>query len=165
MDTENYRLACALRDRLLAELNENLTFKAFQHAQEIVNALARPEIQHAASLSQNRAASSAIVVRSHKSGSMSSTVSEVAAEFLQQKGSRASSGEIFEVLRAKGIDIPGTKPTAVVASYLSHSARFDNIRGQGGYGLAEWSQAQTETPNSEPLFGAPKTNGAEPLSP
>jgi hypothetical protein len=72
-------------------------------------------------------------------------------------------GRFFQALNAKGIEVPGQKPTAVVASYLSHSTRFDNVRGQG-YGLTEW-QSQTNAPISGTLFGAPKANGAEPLSP
>jgi hypothetical protein len=164
MPTENYRLACELRDRLLAELNENETFKAFQHAQETVNALARAADRQAASNPQQRSGNPTIV-RSHRVGSLSSTVLDMAENFLRNRGSRAPSGEIFEYIEANGIEVPGQKPVSVVASYLSNSTRFDNVRGQG-YGLPEWSQSETEAPNSETIpFGAPKANGEEPLSP
>jgi len=143
MPTDNYRLACELRDRLLAELNANETFKAFQHAQAIVNALAAAEAQSAAQPSQVTPTTNAVVVRSQRPGSLSSLILDTTADFLRSKGSRAASGEILKTLNARGIEVPGKKPTAVVASYLSHSPRFDNIRDEGGYGLPEWGAIKT----------------------
>jgi hypothetical protein len=160
---ESYRLAVELRDRLLAELNENETFRAFQHAQEIVNALSQSPRQHMPAQAQTETRVNAVVIRSHRPGSLSSAVLRATEDFLRCKGSRAPSGEILEALNAKGIEVPGQKPTAVVASYLSHSTQFDNVRGQG-YGLTEW-QSQTKAPASGTLFSAPKANGTEPLSP
>jgi hypothetical protein len=161
---ESYRLAVELRDRLLAELNENEIFKAFQHAQEIVSALARTGSEHTGAQTQTETAPKTTIVRAGKAGSQSSAVLTATEDFLKQRGSRAFSGEILEALIAKGIEVAGNKPSAVVASYLSHSSRFNNVRGQG-YGLVEWSEQKTETPNSGQLFGAPKTNGTERLSP
>ena len=87
---------------------------------------------------------------------------------LRQKGARASSGEIYQALVLNGVTIVGKKPTAVVASYLSHSdmlqhgprwLRSERMERRHG------DQFRTRTLNSSELFGAPQGNGASPLHP
>ena len=51
--------------------------------------------------------------------------------------------EILEALEAQGIVIDSEKPLAALASTLSHSALFDNVRGEG-YGLVEWESADAQ---------------------
>ncbi|TGQ45470.1 MULTISPECIES: hypothetical protein [unclassified Mesorhizobium] len=57
---------------------------------------------------------------------------------LKDTGRRASSGELFAVIKRAGIIIGGAVPSKALASTLSTSARFNNIRELGGYGLEEW---------------------------
>jgi hypothetical protein len=59
----------------------------------------------------------------------------LAAAYLRQKGGRASAGEIYRHLVAKGVRINALRPTSVVSSRLSRSPMFDNIATEGGYGL------------------------------
>ena len=63
------------------------------------------------------------------------------ARHLQETGRRASSGELFVVVRQAGIAIGGAVPSKALASTLSTSARFNNIRELGGYGLEEWGDS------------------------
>ncbi|MEI9418101.1 hypothetical protein [Mesorhizobium sp. Cs1321R2N1] len=57
---------------------------------------------------------------------------------LKDTGRRASSGELFSVIQKAGIVIGGAVPSKALASTLSTSGRFNNIRELGGYGLEEW---------------------------
>ncbi len=102
------------------------------------------------------------ITHKHIPGSMTATIVEATARYLRHKGARAQSPEILTALRAQGIEAK-----LDITSCLSHSHLFDNIKGQG-YGLVEWStehDQESETPNSGELSGAPKANGAVPLSP
>jgi hypothetical protein len=74
-----------------------------------------------------------------REGSLTQMVVNGAAEFIRAKKGRATSGEITKYLTMKGImdrNLPPAKASARVASYLSHSAMFDNVPGQG-YGLKD----------------------------
>jgi hypothetical protein len=99
-----------------------------------------------------------------KAGSQTALIQEAAAAFLRARGRPAHTGEILAAILERGITVGGKRQNAVVAAYLSHSPLFANRRDEG-YRLVEWSEPKTETPNSGVLFGAPKTNGAMPLSP
>jgi len=77
------------------------------------------------------------VSRPSREGTKASEIVREAERFLELKGSRAQSNEILEHLENIGIKVAGSNPVAVVASYLSTSKQFDNVRGQG-YGLAKW---------------------------
>lgn len=57
---------------------------------------------------------------------------------LKDTGRRASSGELFAIVERAGIVIGGAVPSKALASTLSTSDRFNNIRELGGYGLVEW---------------------------
>ena len=105
------------------------------------------------------------IVRQHIPGSASSRVVEFAVGYLREKGARAQSTEIIDAMKAhgKGLDLK----MDAVSSSLSHSALFDNVRGQG-YGLVEWNNSgpvEPETPNSDELSGAPRADGVMPSSP
>jgi hypothetical protein len=165
MDSENLQLAIELRDRLLAELRQNPLFRAYLGAQETVLALsAEPIPQPTQRTDQEQIRRSKASAQSpSKPGTQAESILTAAATYLRDKNSRAPSTEISKALTSRGVGIGGRDPSATVAAYLTHSPLFDNIRGQG-YGLIEWSNPQSETPNSSELFGAPKTNGAEPLN-
>ena len=74
---------------------------------------------------------------SSREGSKASSHIAEAQAFLREKGTRAQTREIMEALKARGVVFDSEKPVAALASTLSHSALFDNVRGEG-YGLVEW---------------------------
>lgn len=82
-------------------------------------------------------------VRPTREGTKAAEIIREAELFLDQRGQRAQSNEILEHLEKKGIRVSGTNPVAVVASYLSTSKLFDNVRGQG-YGLARWKSSSVK---------------------
>ncbi|RWD26319.1 MAG: hypothetical protein E5V63_16435 [Mesorhizobium sp.] len=65
-------------------------------------------------------------------------VEDAVSRHLRETGRRASSGELFTVVQKAGIVIGGAIPSKALASTLSTSDRFNNIRELGGYGLEEW---------------------------
>jgi hypothetical protein len=79
--------------------------------------------------------------RTSRSQSNASSVIRIAEEHLMQVQRRAPSTELYDEIKRRGIEIPGQNPTGIVASYLSNSDKFDNVRGQG-YGLAIWNSAR-----------------------
>ncbi len=165
MDNSNsYRLAVELRDRLLADLRQNRTFVAYQHAEAVILALSVDAEQTKPAAQKNSVNPDKNVRQSFKPGTVSAGILTGALQYLREKKGRAQSGEILQALRDRAIKVTGNRPSSTVSSYLSHSALFDNKPGQG-YGLTEWSRSQTETPNSSELFGAPRNNGALPLNP
>lgn len=74
-------------------------------------------------------------------GSKASVVGNAAFTYLRGLGSRVQSQVIVTELASQGITLNGKKPSAVLASILSHDERFNNrIDGRGkGYGLALWA--------------------------
>jgi hypothetical protein len=70
--------------------------------------------------------------------SQASRIKGAAAEHLMETRKRATGGEIYKAIRAKGIEVRGEKPSATVSACLTSSPVFDHIRGEG-YGLREWS--------------------------
>ena len=84
-------------------------------------------------------------------------VQDSAVEYLRQKGSRASSGELFPEMVRRGLLRLGQEK--VLTSYLSRDhGRLDNRRGEG-YGLKEWTTRPR--PGSGAPVGAPRGNGLE----
>lgn len=164
MDRPTLQLAIELRDQLLADLQANPTFRAYHHIEAAIVALnAEVEQVTARPLEQSTPESSGSR-HSFKPGTQTAAILTATMAYLRQKGTRAQSGEILKVVTRQGIKVGGKYPSSTLASYLSHSALFDNVKDQG-YGLVEWSQPKTETPNSGTLFGAPRGNGSSPLSP
>ena len=78
-------------------------------------------------------------------------VEEAAAEYLIQRGRRATSGELVPAVVNKGIVVTGKVPAKTLASYLSTSKRFDNVPGFGGYGLVEWGGRRTAPASAQPV--------------
>jgi hypothetical protein len=74
--------------------------------------------------------------------------------------------DIFhQVVEVRGCHIGGKDPVNGLSSILSRAGKF-KAHGRSGWTMAtDEPDPQTETPNSNELFGAPKTNGAMPLSP
>lgn len=154
MEDDILRAAKAESERLEALLHEHPIYLRLQAVRRIIDLYGTPLPTAAvASLTPP-----SIRRRGSRAGSQAEAIRDGAEKYLRQKGARASSGEIYEALRLQGVNVVGKKPTAVVASYLSHSATFDCT--SEGYGLAESDIAtESETPNSGSLFGAPRGNG------
>jgi hypothetical protein len=71
--------------------------------------------------------------------SQSAHIRDAAAEYLRGKGRRATSGEIYEAIASKGIEIGSRHPGSYVAGRLSAaSGIFDH--SPDGYGLREWRE-------------------------
>jgi hypothetical protein len=77
------------------------------------------------------------LARYGRDGSKAAVIVRASESFLKQRRKRAQSSEIVQALHDAGIDLPEEKASAFVSSYLSTSALFDNVKGEG-YGLVEW---------------------------
>ena len=130
MDRTNFRLAIELRDALLAELRVNPNFLAYEHVQAAIVALAKNKDVEQLTPSEP-AVSERNGRQSFKSGSQSEAILTATVTYLREKKARAQSAEILSVLTDKGIVVGGRKPRSTLASYLSHSALFDNVRNEG----------------------------------
>jgi hypothetical protein len=166
MDQDSFRQAVELRERLLAELDGNPTFRALQYVEKAIAALQGAKSEPVRPAPAKSAAQSAPrkIRNPPKPGSKTAMIEEAAKAFLRETGRPAHASKICDAIQRSGIHIGGKRPSATVAAYLSHSPDFASDR-DAGYSLTEWSRFQTETPNSGTLFGAPKTNGSSPLSP
>jgi hypothetical protein len=67
-----------------------------------------------------------------------SRVEAIAAQYLRQKGRRATSGELLAAMKSAGMEITGSEPNKALSAYLSNSKALNNVREFGGYGLVEW---------------------------
>jgi hypothetical protein len=77
------------------------------------------------------------LARYGRDGSKAAVIVRASESFLKQRRKRAQSSEIVQGLQDAGIGLPEEKASAFVSSYLSTSALFDNVKGEG-YGLVEW---------------------------
>ena len=106
-------------------------------------------------------------VQMSRQGSKAARVQEAVAGWFEKVQKRAKSGEIMQALKAEGIEFAGPKPTTALASILSHSDLFDNVRGEG-YGLRVWGQNATLNLLDQTLDSAakstPETQAAAPES-
>lgn len=142
----------AERKRLYQELLANPTFKKYDLARRMSAAYADAEDNDEGAIISPPDPSSqqpAPIQRMSRPGSRASEITEATAKWFstRQPGQRAQSLEIMRVLQARGFTFVGTKPTAALASVLSHSDLFDNVRGEG-YGLKSWSIAGLAQPQN-----------------
>jgi hypothetical protein len=161
MEDEILRAAKTEAGRLEALLNEHPIYLRLQAVRRIID-LYDEQPRIASGPSQ---AFSPTKRRGSRAGSQAAAIRDGAAQYLYEKGGRASSGEIYEALTLRGVNVVGKKPSGVVASYLSNSDRFDCT--SEGYGLIESVLTSTgaETPNSSSTAARPlKPNGTEPIS-
>jgi len=103
--------------------------------------------------------------RRGRPGSKKEQVETVISTFLQERGTRAQSGEMMEIVERAGIELGGDVPSRSLASFLSTSPLFNNVRGEG-YGLAEWGtspgpKAQTKEASATPPADASKLGSIE----
>ena len=136
--------------RLRAELEKTPAYKRLKAAENLIAAYrGNPEVESPAAPVLERAKRLELaerivedtILKPHRT--KTAQVEAAAAEYLTQKGRRATSGEILPAVVAKGIQVTGKTPSKTLSSYLSTSKRFDNIPGFGGYGLVEWNGRRT----------------------
>lgn len=70
-------------------------------------------------------------------GSKLAQVEEIVLRHLWDKGERATSGQLLNLLTDAGIQMSGKVPSKTLASMLSNSQKLNNVKGYG-YGPAEW---------------------------
>jgi hypothetical protein len=143
MDEATYRTAVELRNRLRAELEQNVSFIALQHAEAVVALWERTHPVPAPSAHSEVPTSRSKVVGRHFVNSDTSKVLAGAAEYLRLIGRRATSREILEALLTQGIKLNAKDPMTSVSASLSHSPMFNNVLGLG-YGLADWPMTEAE---------------------
>ena len=160
MESEILRAAKAEEQRLEELLREDPTFLRLEAIRRIIHLYDLDDAR-----GEQTQATDATKERRSRTGSLAFKIRQIAVTHLRNKRARAKSSEIYQAVSDAGLIVPGQKPVSVVSSYLSGSDLFDNT--DEGYGLTEWVETivESETPNSSELFGAPRTNGAEPLSP
>ena len=132
--------------RLIDELRADPTYQKLELVRSLIATYeAAPVLISAHAMTQAPRASGRV---SSREGSKASSHVAEAQAFLREKGTRAQTREIMQALEARGVVFDSEKPIAALASTLSHSALFDNVRGEG-YGLVEWESADTE-PHAAP---------------
>lgn len=73
-------------------------------------------------------------------GEKTKAVESAAVSFLTQRGFRATSSDFLPYMSEVGIELGGKNPNSTLASFLSTSKRFNNLKGYG-YGLVEWGDS------------------------
>ncbi|AWL94117.1 hypothetical protein CIT37_19585 [Bradyrhizobium ottawaense] len=142
--------------RLRAELEKTPAYKRLKAAEALISAYrGNPEVQVAQTAAPAKPTEPALtaqtkdaveqaiepIVTAHRT--KTAQVEAAAAEYLTQRGRRATSGELLPYVQSKGIHVPGKMPSKTISSYLSTSKKFDNVPGFGGYGLVEWNGRRT----------------------
>ncbi len=84
------------------------------------------------------------------------------SQFLEPRGI-VHRTEILDHLTSLGLMEGIKKPMANLAAFISDHKEMFRSHGGGRWSLASSSNPESETPNSDELFGAPQSNGAEPL--
>ena len=141
----------ALRAELAALETELAADPRYQKISKIRDLLAIYEDEAPAATPAEMAAISRQAPRSRdRSNTMTGQVLDLAEAYLRRKGARAQTTEISEAVVRAGAPLPDnpTKQRDYVSSILSHSPRFNNVRGQG-YGLAEWPADQPKASSQE----------------
>lgn len=156
--------ARAERKRLYRELSSNPAFQRYITLRKLIRLYAADvDEDEEAGLGSEATATKPQSAKPTRSGSFSAKVEAAAYEWLKIRGRRAQSPELIEAMRAQGLQFSGSKPTAVLASILSHSEKFDNVRGEG-YGLSEWSGATTALPLDSDQDHTPQTSTPTPTT-
>lgn len=109
------------------------------------------------------------VPREFSYGQKTKAVEDVATAYLTERGFRATSAQILPAVLAAGIPMSGKSQRRTLASFLTTSARFNNVHPYG-YGLVEWGEGNGPKASADgivPLLSdegsgletAPKENG------
>jgi hypothetical protein len=73
-----------------------------------------------------------------RANSQAARIRDAAAPYLREKGKPARGTEIYKAISAKGVEVRGKKPSAVVANALRWSPMLFELTPKG-FGLREWS--------------------------
>jgi hypothetical protein len=157
MSAELLRAARAEEQRLLRELESTPLFRRL----EAVRSLLAEYGLGATAATKSHAETNVEPAkpRYRRAGSLTHQVIAATSEYLREQQRRAPSTEILQALRERGIEVTGQKPNAVVASILSHSELFKNVRGEG-YGLTEWGSGLPLLDPDRPAGGGEEEPGA-----
>ena len=164
MSDEFLTAAKAKEAQLRKQLEADPVYQQWTSIQKFIAeyaAITPPVLKPVAPLSGNLTK----IAKYGRQGSVTATCIEASESFLRHLGKRAMTTVILTELLRQGI-VPNSLSASTLASYLSTSALFDNVRGEG-YGLVEWSQPNSlndEAPDSGQLSSAPKNNGQLPLN-
>lgn len=141
MENDFLKAAHEEEDRLTAELRNNPVYQRLELVRTLIRTYesGHQEIRPSAHIEQR----SVTRPRQPRSQSMSAIICQATEKYLEMLGRRAESSMIANEMKRLGLEVPGQKPTSVIASYLSNSDRFDNVRGQG-YGLKKWANLTKE---------------------
>jgi hypothetical protein len=156
MSTDLLQAVREEEQRLVDELRQNPTFRKLEAVRLMIGAYEAGAVTgfgHA-----TIQAPRAMGRISAREGTKAFNQISEAQAFLRKKGRRAQTREIMEALEEQGIVIASEKPLAALASTLSHSALFNNVRGEG-YGLVEWENADTQ-----PYVATPPDHSVNKLS-
>lgn len=148
MDRDILTLAREEEVKLLAELRSNPVFQRLEAIRSVIrsyqNEHVAEQVPHSVDRNPPASRTAAVRRRGPRPNSKSAEIIEASEAFLNKLGHRAESSVIANEIQRLGISVPGEKPISVVASYLSNSPKFDNVRGEG-YGLTIWSKGTPET--------------------
>ena len=75
---------------------------------------------------------------STRANSQAARIRDAAAPYLREKGKPARGTEIYKAISAKGVEVRGKKPSAVVANALRWTPTLFELTPKG-FGLREWS--------------------------
>ncbi|MGO6685368.1 hypothetical protein [Rhizobium leguminosarum] len=133
------REAAALR----SALSKNPEFQKLQQVQKLIDTYETFEVESDKGLPETpykEATAKSGQQTGPRPGSKTSLVDEVVTNDLRERGRRASSGDLLPVVQAAGISLGGSIPSKTLASFLTNSKRFNNVKGLG-YGLVEWGDS------------------------
>jgi hypothetical protein len=149
-----YDLAAAERARALAEFKKlsPFAYAAFLRAEQTMKAYEDvPPVAAALAVGGNDAgaitATGLASLFVPQKQSEASRVVAAAEVYLREQKARRTSREITYALQRRGVEIGGggiIAQVARVSAHLSASAKFNNDRTEGGYGLSEWPRSHHE---------------------
>lgn len=130
-------LDAALREResLMTELHDVPAYRKLMEVQKVIDVYRRlAGARHSDTMSHRRI------------GTTRAAAEAAVVAHLSATGQRATSGQLLDVVLKFGAEIPtGDTGVRYLASLLSTSPLFDNVRGWG-YGLVEWG-GETSAPS------------------
>lgn len=135
MSDQLLRVAQAEETALLAGLRRTVTFRRWEAVRAVIAAY--QEVDHPPAVVRQAHAALPVNKPVQREGTLSATLINFSTDYFNRIGRRFPAPNIMKEVLASGIEVKGDKPVNTLASVLSHSPLFNNIRGKG-YGLAEW---------------------------
>lgn len=136
-------------EALRSKLAKNPDFIKLQQVQRLIDTYESFSATEKTSVSA--APTQAVAQTAYRPGSKAQRVDEVIEAHFQKTGERSPSGKLMSVIDEAGIQLGGT-PSRTLASFLTNSKRFNNVKGYG-YGLIEWGDNPGPNDQSLSIFG------------